>query len=639
MRRKIALPIAILAAFCLLVIAPCPAAAQDQDYSYARIVRLSYVDGEVQVQRPEELGWENALLNLPIRQGYQVSTRQGRAEIEFESGAVIRLAEESQLQFIELALADGNRLTQLSLLRGTATFYANLSSDDRFSVATPFFTVTVPHNARFRVDVDDGGGTVSVLKGELSVDAQGASYNVTKNRAFLYRAADEQVTLARAPELDAWDRWVEDRENILSASKQAASLRYTRAPFSYGMYDLDYYGGWYNVPGYGYAWQPRGIGLGWSPYCSGQWLMIGGFLTWVSFEPWGWAPYHYGNWIFAQNGWFWVPGGFHVWRPSIVYWVNLGGNRWGWGPRGPHDRPGQTPVNLPHGTVIPGGNPGGPFAGRARRNQTAPAAELARASVSLDTPSELQRDLRLRPRDAAERDSGSRPGLSSPATTSGAAASGFTGTSATPQTRALAPEDRQDPRTRVRANDSVPASGIVYDPQQRKFVNAPGIPGRSGASARTESADTPAAPAANGYSSTLSTSTSTTKQPMPEVRSEAPEVRVQRDENRLPGRQNQQQTDTSMRTRTWQSTSPNAQTPQAQPRTAPPTQPRWESQPRPAPQSPPPPRFEPARPSTPPPAPPPRFEPVRPSTPPPAPAPAPRSQSGTQSTTRPPHHH
>ncbi|MCL4524318.1 MAG: FecR family protein, partial [Acidobacteria bacterium] len=297
MKRRVPTLTAVFTALCLLLAAPNVLATPDQDYSYARIVRLSYVAGDVQVQRPEDIGWDDALANLPIRQGYQISTRQGRAEIEFESGAVVRLAEDTHLEFTELALADGARLTQLRLLRGTATFYANLSNEDRFSVATPYLTVILPRNARFRIDANDEGATVSVLKGDVTVEALGASYRVNKNRAFLFRASDEQVTLARAPEPDAWDRWVEDRENVLSASRQAVSLRYARAPFSYGMYDLDYYGGWYNLPGYGYGWQPRGISIGWSPYCSGRWMHVGGFWTWISFEPWGWTPYHYGNWI------------------------------------------------------------------------------------------------------------------------------------------------------------------------------------------------------------------------------------------------------------------------------------------------------------------------------------------------------
>lgn len=638
MKRRTAITTAVLAALCLLLAAPqvlaAPEASGDQNYSYARIVRLSYVEGDVLVLRPEEAGWQDAPLNLPIRQGYQISTRLGRAEIEFESGAVARLAEDTHLEFVELALADGGRLTQLRLLRGTATFYANLSSDDRFSVATPHFTVIIPRNARFRIDAGDDGATVSVLKGDITVEALGASYRVTKNRAFLFRAAGEQVTLARAPDTDAWDRWVEDRENILSASRQAASLRYTRAPFSYGMYDLDYYGGWYNLPGYGYGWQPRGISIGWSPYCNGQWMHLGGFLTWVSFEPWGWTPYHYGNWVYARNSWFWVPGGFHHWQPSIVYWVNLGGNRWGWGPRAPHDRPGRPPANLPHGTVIPTGNPRG-YSGVDRHFERPAPGEIGRGRVVFEPPEGFDEGRRPRGRAATGADSVSPPTAPGVPATSSSPASGYSGVPRTTQPRAVSPEERPDPRTRGRTGEAGPASGIVYDPKDRRYVNAPGVPGRTGAPGRSESAETPAAPA-RGYSGTPATPAESRTPPAAETRRvERPEV--QRDENRMPGRRDQQQDDSPARIRPWQQPRqdaqpqqrpPSAPAPQAQPRydqprPAPAQQPRWESQPRPAPQ----------------PQPQPRFEPARPPSPPPAPAPAPRSERRERPNTRPPKDH
>jgi len=55
-----------------------PAAADSQ----VRIVRLSDVQGGVQIDKNTGLGFENAFLNLPITQGTQLRTRDnGRAEI------------------------------------------------------------------------------------------------------------------------------------------------------------------------------------------------------------------------------------------------------------------------------------------------------------------------------------------------------------------------------------------------------------------------------------------------------------------------------------------------------------------------------------------------------------------------------
>jgi len=56
--------------------------------SQARVVRLSEVQGEVQVERNTGRGFEKAFLNLPITQGLKLQTKHdGRAEVEFEDGS------------------------------------------------------------------------------------------------------------------------------------------------------------------------------------------------------------------------------------------------------------------------------------------------------------------------------------------------------------------------------------------------------------------------------------------------------------------------------------------------------------------------------------------------------------------------
>src|SRR5437016_2859948 len=79
-------PIAVLvlgAVSCGLL--PLPALANSQ----ARIVRLSDVEGTVQIDRDAGQGYERAFLNMPIVQGTKLWTKDdGRAEVEFEDGTV-----------------------------------------------------------------------------------------------------------------------------------------------------------------------------------------------------------------------------------------------------------------------------------------------------------------------------------------------------------------------------------------------------------------------------------------------------------------------------------------------------------------------------------------------------------------------
>lgn len=349
-RRRFGL-LMVLAAMSLVFASP--PAALAYDYSYARVVRLSLIEGDVQVSRPDAQGWEQAVVNLPIQQGYSLATGRGRAEIEFESGATARLADNSILQFTELALSSGGRITKLTLTQGTATFFANLSREDSFVVATPQLQVVIPENARFRLDVSDDTSSVSVLKGGVEVDSRAGTRRLTKGHTLAYRASDpDQVTLDRNPKSDDWDHWVADRDEVIH-SGDTASLRYVNSPYTYGLSDLYDYGSWYNIAGYGQCWRPYGLSFGWSPYWNGTWAFYPGLgWTWLSFEPWGWLPYHFGSWFFSPSlGWLWVPGFSNPWQPALVTWVRVG-NRVGWVPLAPRDQPGQMPTNLQHGVVV-----------------------------------------------------------------------------------------------------------------------------------------------------------------------------------------------------------------------------------------------------------------------------------------------
>src|SRR5437763_824769 len=140
----------LLTAICVAVlIAGCTAGIAFEDSSHVRIVRLSLVQGDVRFARDvkgdplaEAHGnWEQAVLNLPIRQGYVVATDNGRAEVEFENGAMAFLAENTVLEFYDLSLQDGAKTTRLVLRQGTASFYVNPASTDYFSVTGGDFTV------------------------------------------------------------------------------------------------------------------------------------------------------------------------------------------------------------------------------------------------------------------------------------------------------------------------------------------------------------------------------------------------------------------------------------------------------------------------------------------------------------------
>jgi len=334
-QRKIFLTVLGVAALAMLLCAV-PAGAADNGYSYARIVRLSLVSGDVQVVRSAEVKWEPALMNMPIQQGLTIGTNEGRAEVEFENGGALWLGGNSVLQFTELALSNGGRITKVTLSQGTATFDANVASADSFLVTSPELQITSSAKSEFRLSVSKDSSSVCVIRGQLSISSLAGTQTVHKGETLALNAStptDPKITSNAAP--DDYDKWVKSRANVLSDG-QNQSLQYTNAPFSYGMSDLSSYGGWSFYPGFGYGWRPFGVLNGWAPFSAGQWSFYPGLgWTWLSFEPWGWVPYHFGQWNYSPVfGWLWLPGGYGYWSPAPVRWVGLG-NRVGWSPVNP----------------------------------------------------------------------------------------------------------------------------------------------------------------------------------------------------------------------------------------------------------------------------------------------------------------
>src|SRR2546425_10970211 len=205
-----------------------PAAA---DSSHARIIRLSLVQGDVRFARgahgdplaDSSATWEPAGLTLPIRQGYVLATDKGRAEVEFENGAMAFLKENTVLEFYDLSLNDSARTTRLVLRQGSASFYVNPASGDYFSVTGGDFTVEADHRSTFRVDNYEDGSTVEDLSGRLTVLHKDQTTFLEKGQSLSMKAGDESsVSVGRLPEVDEFDRWVSGRIDTVSTATTAA---------------------------------------------------------------------------------------------------------------------------------------------------------------------------------------------------------------------------------------------------------------------------------------------------------------------------------------------------------------------------------------------------------------------------------
>jgi hypothetical protein len=312
---KIAAIWAVLAAAFLVV----SAAAE----SKARIVRLSEVQGTVQIDRGAGDGFDKAFINLPVIEGTKLKTgKDGHAEVEFEDGSALRIAPDSEVDFARLTLGDdGQKFNTVQLVSGTvyASLHAKKSGgkgEGTFQLNFASESLAVDEAAHFRVALDGASkATVAVFKGKVSTTSPSGEVEVAeKHSATIDLAKDdsakkETFVIAKNYETDPSDAW--DHQQTEYHDRYASSgSSSTSSPYGYGMSDLNYYGTFMSVAGYGNVWQPYFIGANWSPFQDGAWAYYpGGGYMWVSGYPWGWMPYNYGNWAFVPRyGWVWQPG-------------------------------------------------------------------------------------------------------------------------------------------------------------------------------------------------------------------------------------------------------------------------------------------------------------------------------------------
>jgi len=332
--------------------------------SQARIVRLSDVEGDVQIDRNTGQGYEKAFLNLPITAGTKLrANKDGRAEVEFEDGSTLRITPGTVVGFPELSMRDsGDKVSIVDLQDGTA--YVNFagSKGDGFTLNFGREALALTNSAHVRVSMGDTQATLAVFKGDVQADGPSGVVRVgSKQSATFDLTGEDKYTLAKNLEQDPYDSWdkqqQEYHERYASNSSYGNSYSgnsYGGNSYSYGMSDLNYYGNYVNAPGFGMMWQPYFAGVGWDPFMNGSWVYYPGYgYTWVSAYPWGWMPYRYGSWNY-------VPGYGWGWRPGTSY------RAWNTVPRLVNPPQGYTqlqPPTTPGGTVVvnrgPWVNPGG----------------------------------------------------------------------------------------------------------------------------------------------------------------------------------------------------------------------------------------------------------------------------------------
>jgi hypothetical protein len=329
-----------------------PLTAEEIAKSHARVVRLSYVSGTVTMRRPTSPEWQNATVNTPIQEGFELSTSgDGFAEVEFENGSTARLGEISKLMFNQLGLsAAGDKLNGMTFEQGYATFHLLPGGNDTYHVKVGDVTLTANGKSEFRTDIQQDRFRVEVFDGSIDAATPTLSAKLGQGKVLERQSGSAELAfnIRKGIDKDAWDKWTEarDKQAQLTAKDEFVRPR----GLSYGWSELDTYGEWVQVPGAGLGWSPYAQ-VGWSPYSSGMWQWYPGFnWVWISSEPWGWLPYHCGQWYEDLSfGWLWMmpTTGCLFWDASLVNWY-MGPGWIGWVPQGSGYSGGVAPPRHPH---------------------------------------------------------------------------------------------------------------------------------------------------------------------------------------------------------------------------------------------------------------------------------------------------
>jgi FecR protein len=284
--------------------------------SHVRIVRLSYLNGQVQTDRATGQGLERAILNTPIVQGMRIVTgNDGLAEVEFENESALRIAENADVEFRTLSMSDtGAKVNEIEVVKGVVYLDARSKGDDIYRIKSGDSTFLVQRDTQLRLSVSPEQTRLAVFKGDVQLVDQPQMVNVKRKETFTVDPANpSEYKVATGAEALSTDDWNREREAYQQAYANNAGNPGPRV--GYGLQDLNYYGNYFMVNGYGYVWQPFGFAnsmLGWDPYSSGAWIFSPGLgYAFASAYPWGWLPYHYGSWAFLGGGigWAWIPGG------------------------------------------------------------------------------------------------------------------------------------------------------------------------------------------------------------------------------------------------------------------------------------------------------------------------------------------
>ena len=173
----------------VLLLAPIYALAANQGY-----MRISHIEGDVQIKTTDAEDWGYASINTPLAEGDEVWIPQdAKVELQLNTGTYIRLDQSSALQILSM----DEDSSQFYLTQGYAyVFYDAPARGGVIQVDTPDASTRAFDNAVFRIDMSEQYTDVGVYKGYVETENNVGNTRINESRPVFPPGAGQARTCA-----------------------------------------------------------------------------------------------------------------------------------------------------------------------------------------------------------------------------------------------------------------------------------------------------------------------------------------------------------------------------------------------------------------------------------------------------------
>src|ERR1044071_492971 len=195
----------------------------EDDAAVGRVIRVSFVEGDVSFQRAGTSEWAAVIENLPLFAGDQIyAGKDARVELQIGRGSYIRLSENTALTVTELR----DDAVQFEIPAGMSFILVEqlATAFQRFEVDTPNAALLLEQDGLYRINVrGDQDSELIVRKGAAEVSTEDGSFKVREGRRLLIdTSANGRLEVAYDTTQDDWDLWSTTRDATISQAVSAA---------------------------------------------------------------------------------------------------------------------------------------------------------------------------------------------------------------------------------------------------------------------------------------------------------------------------------------------------------------------------------------------------------------------------------